>query len=82
MLDTSFSDRLSEAESIDISAFRYCYCMAIYDFTSHTSVPTLTDTNVFDGIPSDCVIKVPSSLAEEWKSATNWSAYASKIIAG
>ena len=66
--------------SIDTNMFGYCYGMAIYDFTKHTSVPTLVNTNAFSSIPSDCVIKVPSSLLEEWKSATNWSTYADKIV--
>ena len=72
----------SSVTSIGTYAFYYCYGMAIYDFTKHTSVPTLSNTNAFSGIPSDCVIKVPSSLLEEWKAATNWSTYASKIVAG
>ena len=72
----------SGVRSIGNSAFAYCYGMAIYDFTNHTSVPTLSNTNAFTSIPSDCVIKVPSSLLSTWKSATNWSTYASKIVAG
>ena len=68
--------------SINSSAFSSCFGMAIYDFTKHTSVPTLANVNAFSNIPSDCVIKVPSSLLEEWKAATNWSTYASKIVAG
>ena len=66
--------------SIDTNMFGYCYGMAIYDFTKHTSVPTLVNTNAFSSIPSDCKIKVPSSLLEEWKSATNWSTFADKIV--
>ena len=54
--------------------------MAIYDFTKHTSVPTLENVNAFQNIPSDCVIKVPELLVEEWKAATNWSTYADKIV--
>ena len=72
----------SSVTSIGDSAFSYCDGMAIYDFTKHTSVPTLVSTNAFSSIPSDCVIKVPSSLLSTWKSATNWSNYASKIVAG
>lgn len=68
--------------NIGTYAFYNCYGMAIYDFTSHTSVPTLSNTNAFSGIPTDCKIKVPESLLEEWKAATNWSTYASKIVAG
>ena len=72
----------SSVRSIGNNAFGYCYGMAIYDFTKHTSVPTLANTNAFGNIPSDCVIKVPSSLLSAWKSATNWSTYASQIVAG
>ena len=72
----------SGVTSIDGNAFGGCYGMAIYDFAYHTSVPTLSNTNAFRNIPSDCVIKVPSSLLEEWKSATNWSTFASQIVAG
>ena len=68
--------------SIGNYTFYSCKGMAIYDFTNHTSVPTLADTYAFYGIMSDCKIKVPASLLNEWKAATNWSNYASKIIAG
>ena len=67
--------------SIGNNAFRYCYGMKFYDFTSHTSVPTLGGTNAFAGIPSDCQIRVPASLYDEWIAATNWSTYASQIVA-
>ena len=72
----------SSVTSIGNQTFYYCQGMAIYDFTTHTSVPTLSSTNAFSRIPSDCVIKVPESLLEEWKAATNWSTYASQIVAG
>jgi hypothetical protein len=55
--------------------------MAIYDFSTHTSVPTLSSMDAFDGIPSDCIMKIPSALFETWKNATNWSIYASKMVA-
>lgn len=67
--------------SIGNSAFYNCYGMAVYDFTSHTSVPTLSDTSAFSNIPSDCAIKVPASLYDEWIAATNWSTYADYIVA-
>lgn len=70
----------SGVTSINASAFNSCFGMAIYDFTNHTSVPTLANVNAFQNIPSDCVIKVLASLAEEWKAATNWSTYADKIV--
>ena len=67
--------------SIGTYAFQNCYGMAIYDFSTHTSVPTLASTNAFDGIPSDCIMKIPSALFATWEDATNWSTYASKMVA-
>ena len=66
--------------SIGLYAFNSCYSVAFYDFSSHTSIPTLTDNDVFSGIPADCQIRVPSSLVDAWKAATNWSTYASYIV--
>lgn len=67
--------------SIGNSAFANCYGVRFYDFTRHTSVPTLSGTNAFSNIPADCEIRVPSALYDEWIAATNWSTYASKIVA-
>ena len=66
--------------NIDSYAFRYGYGMAFYDFRAATSVPTLSNTNAFQSIPSDCKIVVPDALYDEWIEATNWSSYASYII--
>ena len=71
----------SSVTSIGSSAFQACYGMAVYDFTSHTSIPTLSNKNAFSSIPSDCVIKVPAALYDDWIAATNWSTYASQIVA-
>ena len=70
----------SSVTSIGNYAFSYCYGMAIYDFTSHTSVPTLANTTVFEDIPSDCVIVVPDALYDEWIGATNWSSISGQIV--
>ena len=67
--------------SINSSAFNNCKVVAFYDFTQHTSVPTLSSTNAFTGIPTDCEIRVPAALYDEWIAATNWSTYASYIKA-
>lgn len=66
--------------SITSSYFQNCYGMAFYDFSHHTAVPSLVNTNAFQNIPSDCKIIVPDNLYDEWVSATNWSTYASYII--
>jgi hypothetical protein len=54
--------------------------MAYYDFSTHTSVPTLSNTNAFQNIPTDCKIIVPDNLYDTWIAATNWSTYSSNII--
>ena len=66
--------------SIGSSAFKSCFGVAFYDFSNHTAVPTLANTNAFQGIAADCEIRVPASLVNEWKAATNWSTYASHIV--
>ena len=70
----------SSVTSIGANAFNYCYGMAYYDFRASKSVPTLSNTNAFGSIPSDCKIVVPDSLYDTWIAATNWSTHASKII--
>lgn len=66
--------------TIDNGAFQNCSGMAYYDFSHHTAIPTLANTNAFTDIPSDCKIIVPDALYDEWIAATNWSAYATYII--
>ena len=66
--------------NIAAQAFYECNIMEYYDFTDHESVPTLANTNAFYRIPSDCEIRVPMALVDEWKAATNWSTYADQIV--
>lgn len=61
-------------------AFYNCYGMKFYDFTKHTLVPRLSSTRSLYGMPSDCEIRVPAALVDEWKAATNWSTYADHIV--
>ena len=62
------------------SVFQRCTSLAFYDFTAYTTVPTLANVNAFSGIPADCQIRVPASLVDAWKAATNWSTYADHIV--
>lgn len=66
--------------TVSAYAFQNCYSMTEYDFTKLTAVPTLANVNAFTNIPSDCIIKVPASLYDEWVAATNWATYASQIV--
>lgn len=67
--------------SIGTSAFVYCRNCLEYDFSRCETVPTLSSTNAFSSINSNAKIKVPAALYDEWIAATNWSTYASYIIA-
>ena len=67
--------------SIGSSAFQRCYGMRYYDFSACTAIPTLFGTNVFNNIPSDCQMLIPSALFDEWSAATNWATYASYMVA-
>ena len=70
----------SSVASIGGSAFTNCYGVLLYDFTAAASVLALSTSSVFRGISADCQIRVPASLVDEWKAATNWSTYASHIV--
>lgn len=66
--------------SIKSKMFYKCYGISEYHFAS-TTPPTLASTNAFNGIVADCIIYVPysedHSILEAYKTATNWSTYAS-----
>ena len=68
--------------SIGSDAFAYCGGVREYHIKSETP-PTLGNTGVFVGMAPDCVIYVPyssdHSILNAYKSATNWSSFASKM---
>ena len=66
--------------SISNYAFSNCYGMRYYDFSACTAIPYLSNNNAFNNIPSDCQMLIPSALYNNWKSATNWATYASKMV--
>jgi hypothetical protein len=66
-------------EIIYDDVFRDCYGMAHY-YVYPTTPPELESPNVFAGIPADCVIHVPAASLSAYKSATNWSAHAAKMV--
>ena len=69
----------SGVTSIGIYAFYDCTFMKEYHF-QRTTPPTLGGSSVFVNIPSDCIIYVPSASLDAYKTATNWSAHASKMV--
>ena len=66
--------------SIGNGAFKNCYGMRYYDFSACTTIPAMSNSNAFQNIPSDCQMLIPSALYNNWKSATNWTTYASKMV--
>ena len=66
--------------SIGNYAFSSCYGIRYYDFSACTSIPALHSVYVFNNIPSDCRMLIPSALYNNWKTATNWATYASKMV--
>ena len=64
--------------SIGGGAFSACYGIAEYHLLPATP-PSLSGTNAFYGIASDCIIYVPVGSLEAYQTATNWSTYASHM---
>ena len=64
--------------SIESSTFSNCYGVAEYHLKP-TTPPTLSSTNAFKNVPSDCIIYVPKGCLETYQNATNWTTYASHI---
>lgn len=64
---------------IEPQVFSNCYSITEYDFTTLTSIPTLSNTNAFTNINTGCKMYVPDDLYDEWIVATNWATYADYI---
>ena len=62
--------------SIGNNVFKGCTYVKEYHLLP-TTPPTLSNTNAFTNIASDCIIYVPADSLAAYQSATNWSTYAS-----
>ena len=69
----------SSVTSIGGYCFDSCRSIILFDFSNHTSIPTLSSTSAFTYIKGIAKILVPASLYEEWIAATNWATYADYI---
>ena len=74
---------ISSATSIGSSVFQYCSSLTTLILRAN-QVCTLSKTNTFSETPiatssTEGFIYVPDNLVESYKTATNWSTYASKI---
>jgi hypothetical protein len=66
---------------IEYGAFWECSNMEYYDFSTHTTVPTLQSLRAFWGIPKTCEIRVPAALYDTWILRYCWSDLADHIVA-
>lgn len=71
---------LGDIASIPAQVFQRCYPLRFVDFTHCTAVPTLANVNAFAQTHAQLEIRVPASLADAWKAATNWSSLADHIV--
>ena len=71
---------LGDIASIPAQVFQRCYPLRFVDLTHCTAVPTLANVNAFDETHAQLEIRVPASLADAWKAATNWSSLADHIV--
>lgn len=71
---------LGDIASIPAQVFQRCYPLRFVDLTHCTAVPTLANVNAFDQTHAQLEIRVPASLADAWKAATNWSSLADHIV--
>jgi hypothetical protein len=66
--------------SIPSYLFYYCSNLKRLDFSTFTEILKLENKDAFDNTHADLQIKVPANLIDQWKTATNWSTYADKIV--
>lgn len=71
----------SSVTSIGADGVVFYYCTSLTSVTVEATTPPTLGNNVFFNISSNLVIYVPSESVETYKTATNWSNYASKIQA-
>lgn len=64
--------------SINFDVFGNNYGMKYYYF--YATNPATLQVNSLYNIPDDAIIYVPAESVEAYKTATNWSSYASKIL--
>lgn len=60
--------------------FACCKSLEYIDFSQCNKVVLLNNISAFEGVPNTCKFYVPAALFDEWKAATNWSAFADQIM--
>ena len=65
--------------TIGKTTFQSCFLLRRYDFSMHTTIPTIPRGEPFANISALAKIIVPDNLYAEWRSSTYWSAYSDYI---
>ncbi len=86
-MDTTHIDTVKVNSIIGINAMAFNYCTKLANFVIYANDGTdnlcsIYNSNVFNGTPiknKTGYIYVPDDLVENYKTATNWSVYASQI---
>lgn len=60
----------------------FAYCGQLKSVVIKSTVPPVIESSTFTSVSYDCVFTVPRGCGEAYKTATNWAAYADKIIEG
>ena len=69
----------SSIATINAQAFYRCYGLTAIHIEA-TTPPTLTNANAFSDISPNAVFYVPSASLNTYKTADNWSTYASQMV--
>ena len=69
----------SSVKTIETRAFYTCFGVKHF-YIKPITPPNLSDSNVFYNTPSDCIFHVRPESLEAYKTATNWAAYADRMV--
>lgn len=60
------------------AAFRYL--SSCDEIVCKSTTPPSILSNTFEGLKSTCIFKIPSASLSKYRSASNWSAYAKRMV--
>lgn len=69
----------STVTNISASSFYNCYSLKRLRFNS-TTPPTVANSNAFTGVPTNCIVEVPSGTLATYQNATNYSTIAAQMV--